>query len=104
MDGITQPGRILVIDHRNNLSIPYLIALGFIREKTGRRAGMLSYTFPPGEIAKVVALSSKSSLEEAGVQCHTEFTGKVFKECTMYCLSYHHPRHTSKCINRRKGK
>ena len=99
-----QPGRILVIDRYANTTVPHLRALGFERERTGRRAGKFTHTFPPGVYGWSVALEYKNKLEEAGILSHMEFTGKVFSECTMYCNSARYPHHTEQCIQRRKGK
>lgn len=99
-----QPSRILVIDRHANTTVPHLRALGFNRERTGRRAGKFTHHFPPGEIARAVVLQFKFSLEEAGALCHVEYEGKVFPECTMYCNSARYPHHTEQCIRRRKGK
>lgn len=99
-----QPGRILVIDVHANITVPHLRALGFERERTGRRAGKFTHTFPPGEIARAIVLEWRDKLEEAGVLSHMEYTGKVFRECTMYCNSARYPHHTEQCIRRRKGK
>lgn len=50
-------------------------------------------------------LDTKEQLDATQIfTYHSEFVGKVYPQCTMYCSTPHHPGHTEQCIRRRKGK
>lgn len=97
-----QPGRILVIDMYASNHPAHMRALGFEREKTGRRRGKWSRRFPGGEIARAIALEYKFKLADAGILSHIEYEGKPYAECGMYCLSARYPHHTEECVRARR--